>query len=68
MREWNNKHPNYKKDHMRERKNKIKRIKAGSTIEIEGATLAVVSESDKTIYGEIDEAMRKESATKQDGW
>jgi len=57
MKEWNKKHPNYKK----ERKRSIKRI-------IEGVDLAVLSESDKRIFREIGEAIRKESASKHDGW
>ncbi|MGA3059892.1 MAG: hypothetical protein ABSD92_05930 [Candidatus Bathyarchaeia archaeon] len=33
-----------------------------------GADLAVVSESDKNIYREIEETMKKESATQRDDW
>ena len=73
--EWSNNHPNYKKEwsnnhpiYKKERKSSLKRINAGFTLKIGGVALAVVSESDKSIYGEIDEAMRKESASKQDGW
>jgi len=66
--EWNEKHPNYKKDYMKEWKSSVKRINAGSILDIEGVDLAVLSESDKSIFREIDEAIRKESASKQDGW
>ena len=75
MKEWRNNHPNYKKEwnekhpnYKKERKSSLKRINAGFTLKIGGVALAVVSESDKSIYGEINEAMRKESASKQDGW
>jgi hypothetical protein len=66
--EWNEKHPNYKKDYMKKWKSSVKRINAGSILDIEGVDLAVLSESDKSIFREIDEAIRKESASKQDEW
>jgi len=66
MKEWNKKHPNHKKDYLKEWnkkhpnymkdwKSNMKGINAGSTLKIEGVDLAVVSESDKSIYREIDE-------------
>ena len=65
MKVWNEKHPNY----MKEWKSNVKGINAGSrAIKIEGVDLAVVSESDKSIYREIDEVTRKESASKRDEW
>ena len=75
LKEWSEKHPNYKKEwnekhpnRLKEWKSSIKRINAGSTLEIEGVDLAVLSESDKSIFREIDEAIRKESASKHDEW
>ena len=65
LKEWKKKHPNY----MKEWKSNVKGINAGSrAIKIEGVDLAVVSESDKSIYREIDEITRKESASKRDEW
>ena len=66
MKEWNEKHPNYMKDYMKEWKSNMKRINAGSTKKIEGVDLVVVSELDKSIYREIDEPIRKESASTKD--
>lgn len=68
MREWNRNHPNYRRDHLKEWKGNVKRINAGSTLKVEGVDLAVVSEPEKSVFREIDETMRKESTSKQDGW
>jgi hypothetical protein len=75
MKEWNEKHPNY----MKERKSNMKGINTGSlqtgesrlikvpiAKRFEGVDLAVVSESDKNIYREIEETIKKESASKRD--
>jgi hypothetical protein len=72
---WSKKHPNY----MKEWRSNVKGINAGSpqtresrlikvpiVKRFEGVDLAVVSESDKNIYREIDETMKKESASKRD--
>ncbi len=61
---WNKNHPNY----LKEWKSSMKGINAGSTLKIEGVDLAVVSETDKSIYREIDETMIKGSSSKQDEW
>jgi hypothetical protein len=53
---------------LRELKGNVKRINAGSTLKVEGVDLPVVSEPEKSIFREIDEMRRKESASKQDGW
>jgi hypothetical protein len=53
MKEWNKKHEGNKRW--------IPIVKR-----FEGVDLAVVSGSDKNIYREIDEAMKKESASRRD--
>jgi hypothetical protein len=58
---WNKKHPNYMKEWGGNRKG----INAGLN---EGVDLAVVLESDKNIYREIDETMKKEVANRRDEW
>jgi hypothetical protein len=58
---WNEKHPNYMKEWGSNRKG----INAGLN---EGVDLAVVLESDKNIYREIDETMKKEVANRRDEW
>jgi hypothetical protein len=61
MKDWNEKHPNY----LKKRGSNRKGISAGLN---EGVDLAVVLESDKNIYREIDETMRKEVANRRDEW
>jgi len=43
-------------------------IKIPTVKSFEGVDLALLSESDKNIYREIEETTKKESATKQDNW
>jgi len=68
MKKWSRAHPNYMKDRVKEWKGNMKGIIAGSTLKVEGADLAVVSGPDKSVFRDIDEAMRKDSASEQDGW
>ncbi len=67
QREWRKKHLNYMKDYLKEWRSNVKKINPMGTLKIEDVDLAVVSEQDKSIYREIDETMRKEFASKQDG-
>ena len=64
-REWKEKHSNYK-DYLKERKSNAKRINAVATQTTEDVGLPVISKSDKSIYHEIDELMRKKFVSKGD--